>query len=341
MASIHQIGTSWRVQVRRRGNNLTKTFSTKTQAKEWARRIELDIDLGVPVKPKHSATIGEVILHYRELRESNRPIDDTSNEHYMLAHLEEGLGDIPADRLTPEVITRWCQERSAQGAGPYTIDMELSKLGTALKYSSLALGLPSNDVIQRVRPMLLHIGLIGPGRKRERRLMSGELERIKSHLEPLMQSVVDFAVLTAMRRGEIVSILHADLNHTKKTVIIRDRKDPRHKKGNDQEIPLLGQAWDIAVAQSGDERIFPMYEGMVSRLFLAACREAGIEDLHFHDLRHEGTSRLFEAGYTIEQVSMITGHKDWRHLRRYVQLRPEDMHHVQPRVSGPGTPSHP
>jgi site-specific recombinase XerD len=53
-----------------------------------------------------------------------------------------------------------------------------------------------------------------------------------------------------------------------------------------------------------------------------------IEDLHFHDLRHEGTSRLFEAGFSIEQVALVTGHKDWKMLRRYTHLRPEHLHSV-------------
>jgi site-specific recombinase XerD len=52
----------------------------------------------------------------------------------------------------------------------------------------------------------------------------------------------------------------------------------------------------------------------------------GIEDLDFHDLRHEGTSRLLEAGFAIEQVSLVTGHKDWKMLRRYTHLKPEALH---------------
>jgi integrase len=53
-----------------------------------------------------------------------------------------------------------------------------------------------------------------------------------------------------------------------------------------------------------------------------------IEDLHFHDLRHEGTSRLFEAWFTIEQVALVTGHKDWKMLRRYTHLRPEALRKI-------------
>ena len=61
------------------------------------------------------------------------------------------------------------------------------------------------------------------------------------------------------------------------------------------------------------------------------CRELKIEDLHFHDLRHEGTIRLFEAGFSIEQVSLVTGHKDWKMLRHYTDLKPDALHNVRAR----------
>ena len=54
-----------------------------------------------------------------------------------------------------------------------------------------------------------------------------------------------------------------------------------------------------------------------------------IEDLHFHDLRHEGTSRLFEAGLPIEKVALVTGHKDWRQLQRYTNLKVEGLLKLQ------------
>src|SRR5208282_6819713 len=50
-----------------------------------------------------------------------------------------------------------------------------------------------------------------------------------------------------------------------------------------------------------------------------------IENLHFHDLRHEATSRLFEKGLAIQEVAAITGHKTWAMLKRYTHPRPEDL----------------
>ena len=59
--------------------------------------------------------------------------------------------------------------------------------------------------------------------------------------------------------------------------------------------------------------------------FLKLCRKVKIDDLHFHDLRHEATSRLFEKGLNPVEVAAITGHKDTKMLMRYTHLRAEDL----------------
>jgi hypothetical protein len=106
-------------------------------------------------------------------------------------------------------------------------------------------------------------------------------------------------------------------------LMIRDRKDPRNKTGNDQRIPLFAatgfDAWALVTEQAKElgharGRIFPYNSKSVGTAFRRACVEVSVKDLHFHDLRHEGTSRLFEAGLAIEQVSLVTGHKDWKML---------------------------
>jgi integrase len=116
---------------------------------------------------------------------------------------------------------------------------------------------------------------------------------------------------------------------------IRDRKDPREKKGNDQRIPLLAvSGYDAfglieeqrSIRSNEDARIFSYLHRSAGTAFTRACKELKISDLHFHDLLHEGTSRLFEAGFSIQQVALVTGHKDWKMLRRYTHLRPESLH---------------
>jgi integrase len=330
MASITKIGTSWRVLVRRKGHKARcKTFPVKAQAEAWGRQIEADLDRGIVMAEPGRLTMAGVIDAYRDLRDASRPISDSSNAHYMLKRLKEGLGDKMAGALGPQQLVDYAKMRREEGAGPYTINMELGTLGTVMRYAMIPLRVMLPDVVSQSRPLLNHLGLIGGGGKRERRPLEDELQAILKELKPPYDDVVRFAVATATRRGEFCTVRWENIDSDKKLLLIKDRKDPRKKKGNDQWIPLLGDAWDIVQRQprkNGDERIFPIHPQTISKYFHDACVKLGIPDLHLHDMRHEGTSRLFEQGYEIQQVSLVTGHKSWKDLKRYTQLRPEDLH---------------
>lgn len=331
MASISFVEGAWRALIRRKGHKpISKRFATKGKATEWARGIEAQIDAGqVPKVAASAATVADLISKYRELRAAVRPILDTSTEHYTLKQLAANLGELRAAALSVDDLLGWAKKRRDEGAGAYTVNCDLSKLGTVLRYAGD--GMP--DVIGAARPKLAHLGLIGGGGKRERRPTEDELAALAEWLTTaksvMYADVVLFAVATAMRRGEITRIAWADVDTAKRMVLVRDRKDPRQKKGNDQWVPLLGEAWSLLQRQPRVEdelRIFPCDEQTISKYFREACVALGIPDLHFHDLRHEGTSQLFEQGFEIQQVALVTGHKDWRHLRRYTNLKPESLH---------------
>jgi integrase len=101
-------------------------------------------------------------------------------------------------------------------------------------------------------------------------------------------------------------------------VLVRDMKDPRRKAGNSHWCELDPLAIDIMKSMlRREEEIFPYHPTVISRAFTQACADLGIDDLHFHDLRHDGISRQFELGKTIPQVS---AHKTWNNLRRYTHL---------------------
>ena len=76
------------------------------------------------------------------------------------------------------------------------------------------------------------------------------------------------------------------------------------------------------------ELIFPWNFDTVSSVFPRACSALEIVDLHFHDLHHKGVSRMFEAGYQIQEVAIVSGHKDWAMLKRYTQLKAKDLHRI-------------
>lgn len=71
----------------------------------------------------------------------------------------------------------------------------------------------------------------------------------------------------------------------------------------------------------GSARIFPCSTDAINAAFTRGCKILGIADLRFHDLRHEGISRLFEMGRTIPQVAAVSGHRSWTSLKRYTHIR--------------------
>lgn len=336
MASIINRDGKWRALVRRKGHpSYCQTFPNKAQAVAWARQIEADIDRGrAPAADAvlgRAYTVAACIADYRKLRGASRPVADDSNEHYMLKALERLLGSIDVTVLQPADLVAFCQTRADEGAGPYTCNMDIGKLGTVLRLVGVHKRLALPDVVGQARPLLAHMGLIGGGGKRERRPDADELLRIIEAIGQRGQiyaDVVRFAVGTAMRRGEIVKLMRADIDAEKRLILVRDRKDPRQKQGNDMWVPLLGNMWELVQAQpvSADGRLWPLHEQTISKYFKVACDSLGIVDLHFHDLRHHGVSLLFEHGFDIPQVAMVSGHKSWSSLKRYANLRPEDMH---------------
>jgi integrase len=127
-----------------------------------------------------------------------------------------------------------------------------------------------------------------------------------------MALVTVFALFSTRRQEEIASILWCDLEQAPRTrILVRDMKHPGQKIGNNVRCDLPEEAMRVIQAMPRvDERIFPYNHRSISSRFTRACKVLGIEDLHFHDLHHEGVSRLFEMGETIPHVAAVSGHRD-------------------------------
>lgn len=338
---------AWRVQVRRKGAYVAETFLRKTEAQDWAREAEIAIDRGLkpprrgqPAPKKGQTTLGHLIdLHIADMNDVGREL--ARSKKFVLATLKDRLGRLSFEALTRERLVEYGRERAREGAGPATLAIDFAYLNTIITHAAAVHGvLVSVEQVKLARAALVRLGLIGKADERDRRPTEDELDHLTAFLDgnPKQQlpvgRIVRFAVATAMRIEEITRIRWNDIDERKRTVIVRDRKDPRHKDGNHQPVPLLAatgyDAWAILKDQGAItghlDRIFPYDPRSISAAFRRACRELEVDDLRFHDLRHEGTSRLFEAGFTIEQVSLVTGHKDWKMLRRYTNLRPEKLH---------------
>ena len=161
-------------------------------------------------------------------------------------------------------------------------------------------------------------------------MLTEALEKRAKHPRAVIPflDIFNFSILTCMRIGEVCRLRWEDIDEEQRSVLVRDRKDPRKKVGNHMTVALLGDAWDIAMRQpKKSELIFPYISRSVSAGFTRVCESINIEDLHYHDLRREGASRLFEAGFSIEEVAQVTGHKSLKLLWQvYTELYPKSLH---------------
>jgi len=175
------------------------------------------------------------------------------------------------------------------------------------------LGLPENPV-SKVRKPKQPSG-------RVRRLTSDEFNRLTVAGQSIMAGdivgLMCFALETAMRQSEILNLLWADIQWTSRTLLIKDSKN-----GTPRVIPLSRKAIQILEGRQGLKlkSPFPYHVRAVQRAWDATVGDAGVDDLHFHDLRHEAISRFFEKGLGVPEVALISGHKDMRMLLRYTHM---------------------
>ncbi len=163
-----------------------------------------------------------------------------------LIFLDERLGHLRLPELDRERFIKFGKERALEGAGPVTVGIDLGYIKTILSHAAAVHGvIVSTEPIDLARIALGRLGLVGKGDERDRRPTQDELDRIVSASEATIRQqipvgrVIRFAVATAMRQDEIARVEWRDFDASARMLLIRNRKDPRKKKGNDQRIPLL------------------------------------------------------------------------------------------------------
>jgi integrase len=339
MATFSQLPSGkWRVQVRRAGLYRAATFETKREARNWGTAIEAQaahVAAGGFAPVPKASTLGDLIDSYvkSQAKEAGKTKEAT------LAMLKRELGKSRLASLSAVVLRDFIDRRVAAGAGGVTIAADLSFLSAVLKWGRHArhLDVPAQLALE-ARESLKHRGLSTRSREREREPTDDELQRLYAHWAARPRQRIDmptlcrFALATGMRQDEICRLQVEDVDRQARTVIIRDRKDPRYKAGNHQTVPLLQAAWLIIeplIAGPDDGQIFAgVRAASVSTAFTRACKEVtpSIVDLHFHDLRHRATAEFFRMGLDIPKVALLTGHKTWAMLRRYTDIKPADVH---------------
>jgi integrase len=341
MATITRIegkkGVRWRAQVRiRRDGEIvysqTFTATKRAQAVAWAAAREAELSApGALDRLRHrGVSVGEVLAWYEAF-------SDHAPGRSKLASVKrlQGLpvASLDAVALTADEVMDFARGRRAEGVSASTVGQDIIWLRLALRGYRLAKGVPvAVQAVDDAGELLRQGRVVGRSRQRDRRPSVDEMDKLMAYFESRdgraripMAEIVPFALFSGRRQEEICRIRWADLDDRRRAVLVRAMKHPRQVV--DTWTFLTPEAWAIIERQPrSDERIFPFDAKSVGSAFTRACKMTGVLDLHFHDLRHECASWLFELGWDIPRVAGVTGHKSWASLQRYTHIQGHGVH---------------
>ena len=335
-------GTRWTARVRFAGRHVTKTFGTKAAAETWARAQETAIEAGEFMRPAVGVIFADLIdalLKHRTV--IRRPLGKTSAK--VIERLKNQHGLEPVDALTEEF---WRRHALARIAGIKSINdgkpITSQSAAQDLLYASAIVRFASDSGINVLRDAPAKArarlrdqdNLRVTSRARVGRISDDELDALLAWIDANAErthvplgDIVRFALATAMRRGEILTIAHEDRRD--RVILVHNRKHPRDHDRID-EVPLLQRnpLWPrddpleiIARQPTTAGRIFPYKGDTIGFWFEEAVVGAKLKgNVVFHLLRHEALSRYAERGMDLLRLQLIGGHRDIRHLQRYVKL---------------------
>jgi Phage integrase family len=302
------------------------TFDRKQAANAWIVKREAELKSPGGLERKEDPTLGAAIDRYIE--ESRNPIVGTRAQ-VLKAIKNSDLGETKCSDMTSRTLVSFARELN-QNMEPQTCGNYFSSLSNIFTIARPAWGYPlSRQEFDDAITVIKKLGLIRKAGERDRRPALEELDRLMEHFGRIrenrpssipMQKIVAFALFSTRRQEEITLLRWDDLDDDR--ILVRDMKHPGDKIGNNVFCELPPEA--LAIVKSmprAKPEIFPYSTDAISAGFTRACKILGIEDLRFHDLRHEGISRLFEMGRTIPQVAAVSGHRSWTSLKRYTHIR--------------------
>lgn len=307
------------------------TFARRTQAVAWLKNREAELKQpgGIERAKVKGMTVSDTIDLY--VNESVRDLGRTKTQ--VLRSIKGyDLGDLDAADVGSEDIVAFARELAATGMKPQTVQNYLSHLSAVFAIAKPAWGVPlDREAMKDAFAVAKRLGLTARSEKRGRRPTLSELDRLMRFFVERsqrdlkaapMHRIIAYAIFSTRRQEEITRITWDDLDAEGSRQMVRDMKHPGQKIGNDTWCDLTPEALAIARAMpKTSDRIFPYGTDAISAAFTRACKVLEIDDLHFHDLRHEGISRLFEMGWSIPRVAAVSGHRSWQSLQRYTHLR--------------------
>lgn len=314
----------WQGIIRRKGYPAqSKTFATQGEAAKWARSIESQIDARTfqDHTPAERTTLAQAIERY--LAEVTPRKRSRRREAGRLRLLQGVFGEYTLLSLTRQAVAEFRDRRLAEGRAPATVVKDLNTLTHLLEVARRDWGyaLPENPAKLVRRPS------VGPGRSR--RLSQLEYEQLVAACSKsrsnLLLPIVQLALETAMRLGELLSLRWRDVETQVGSVQLAETKN-----GHPRTVPLSPRALEILAGiprHISDPRIFWCWKAAdgFENAWRRALARTDIKDLRFHDLRHEATSRLAEKIPNVIELAAITGHRHIQMLARYYHPKVEDL----------------
>ena len=324
MATFRNRDGKWQARVRRQGYAATtKSFITLQDAEKWARSIEVDLDKNSynSTNLAEKTTLKDLIERYmREVTPSMRGASEDLIRLKAIARRPISQTNMLA--LTPSKIAEYRDDRLKQVTSG-TVIRELCYFSSIINHARREWSINITNPVTLVRKP--------PSPKGRERILSAEektrLMRIletaaKNHFSMWMPHIVEFALATAMRQGEICSLLWVNVDLAKCTAYL-----PLTKNGESRFVPLSSVAIKIlnALPRSIDGRVFPVKRSTVSVTFTRNARKAGVHNFNFHDLRHTAITAMAEKIPNVLELSAVTGHKTLSMLKRYTHFKAEDL----------------
>lgn len=318
-----QSGT-YKVLIRKTGIPIQiKTFKSKSNAEKWARLIESEIDRGVFVCRQEAdrTTVGELIDRY--IQEVTPLKRSAKKDKQRMLFLKKHFGHFIVSQLQSKHIAAYRDKRIAEGRQGATVIKEIVSISHLLDISIKDWGIPLiNNVAKLVRKPKQAKG-------RDRRLIDDEeqilLQAARSSKSFLLAPLIILALETAMRLGELLSLEWNNIDMKRQTALL-----PMTKNGETRIVPLSKKAIETLSSiprQLNDPRVFWTWQRSDSfeKAWSRMLNQTNIQNLRFHDLRHEACSRFFERGFNIMETAHISGHKTLQQLKRYTHLKAEDI----------------
>jgi integrase len=319
MATIRQRSGSWQAIIKRKGYPAqARTFALRKDAEKWARQHEREMDTGhwQDRTEAEQTTLKDLLERYaREVSPTKRGADVEIIRLQALG--KSTLARCAVASITGQALAGWRDKRLTSVSGA-TVSRELTLLGNVF-----SVAIKEWDFALNCNPVSL-IRKPAPNAARDRILTASQREALIAACgqcrSPWIKPVVVFALETASRRGEILSLTWGNVSLEQRIALVSGKTGPR-------KVPLSPACIEAlsTLPRSLGGHVFPVTVETLKQAYARAVARADIPDFTFHDLRHDALTRLARKGFDLLELRAISGHATANMLQRYVSIDAGDL----------------